>query len=377
MSEELVPKEDDVEALTSEPSKYIELTPEQKTQILEMWNSGKDALKDLVSTVFGPEYDGRSKQAFAVKKFLSERQLKARPAQEYNSKTFDLSEVQKDFIRGNADTMRPMELLKTLFPDMENPSIASKEGRAIVDFYKSLEINYKIDKIKFDTNEKWTPPKQYSHAISRIHNYCSSEKKMDINNLSSKERIQLDSLIRYMNVFRFSYMMNEYKDLRDRDLMESSFIRFTHDKTNLTEEEVDLYMNWCVDIVNFTRIQREIGELTELRDRYMENETKFPQALVDQINKLHEAQDSNQKRQKIAQNDLSGKRKDRLEALGNQNVSVLQLIDNFKEYQKRKLLVDFAEARKKDLETEVQRIDSMDDLKIRIFGITRDEILNG
>ena len=59
---------------------------------------------------------------------------------------------------------------------------------------------------------------------------------------------------------------------------------------------------------------------------------------------------------------------------GDGKMTMLQLLDAFRDAKKRKLMVDFAEVRKRQVEKEIDRIESMDDLKIQIFGMDPKEI---
>ena len=66
------------------PSELLELTNEQKLDIINVWNSRKDdppSLLELIQDVAGFKgKDGRSKEGRTVKAYLASRQLKARGA---------------------------------------------------------------------------------------------------------------------------------------------------------------------------------------------------------------------------------------------------------------------------------------------------------
>ena len=49
----------------------------------------------------------------------------------------------------------------------------------------------------------------------------------------------------------------------------------------------------------------------------------------------------------------------------------------WKEEESRQKLIKMAEMRKKVIEKEIDRLSSMDEIKCKILGISKDEILNG
>ena len=59
-----------------------------------------------------------------------------------------------------------------------------------------------------------------------------------------------------MHTFRFNHQINNYETQNDRDLFESSFIRYTYDKPDLTQEEVDQYIVLSSEVVISANIQR-------------------------------------------------------------------------------------------------------------------------
>ena len=50
-----------------------------------------------------------------------------------------------------------------------------------------------------------------------------------------------------MHTFRFLHQIGTYNIETDRELFESSFVRYTWDKPDLTQEEVDQYIGWVIE----------------------------------------------------------------------------------------------------------------------------------
>lgn len=364
------------------PKKEIILTTEQEEIILHAWNVDKiDSLKEIVQRVFGSDFDGRTNEAKAIKKFLATRQLKARPSQipvtKMSKIVFD--DTQQEFIKNHSTLLSPLEIAQSLFG---NPLMTplSAEARAVREHMKAFlpPENFRTGKVSSEHKEvtgEYRPPKSIHELIKRVNSYVSEE--LNFEKLNPRQKHNLNCLMHYLHVHRFQMMMNEFVDERDRDMMESSFIRWLYDKGDLTEEEIDLYINWVLDVVNHSKMYRELNKLILFRDNVMDTHGTMSKPLVDQINKLYEEIDSSQKRQKAAQNDLSGKRRDRVENAGKNNQSVVQLVEGFKDHKKRQLIVQFAESRKKVVGNEIERLTTMDDLKFELFGATKEEILHG
>lgn len=364
-----------------ESKKEIVLDDEQKDIILHAWNEDKiDSLKEITQRVFGSDYDGRTNEAKAIKAFLATRECKTRATNNPVSKTekIILTDDQKEFIRNHSLQLSPLEITQSLF---SNPQITplSAEARSVRNFMQNelppTSLKVKVSSDFREVTKEYKPPRNVPDAIRRINAYVFE--KLDPEKLNPRQKHNTNALMHYLNVHRFQMIMNEFADERDQELMESSMIRWLYDKGDLSEEEVDLYINWGLDMVHHIQMNRELQQLKVVRDQSLDDKGTPPKALVDQMNKLLEALDSNQKRQKAAQNDLSGKRRDRVESSGKNNQSVVQLIEGFKDHAKRKLIEQFAESRKKVVGNEIDRLTTMDDLKFELFGCTKEELLQG
>ena len=60
-----------------------------------------------------------------------------------------------------------------------------------------------------------------------------------------------------------------------------------------------------------------------------------------------------------------------------ENASILNLVQLWRDEESRNKMVALAEVRKKALENEVEKISSLDEIKARIMGLTKEEVLNG
>lgn len=355
----------------------IILSQQQETDILNGWNSGVSDLKAIIQLAFpNTNYDGRSKQGYAVKSFLSSRQLKAKASHEYNAKKSEaivLEERHKDFIRNNCGSMRHYEMAKIIF---KNPKLSnlSSETRVVINFVKEE----KLDSLEKAVDRKtYKPPKTQEQAIARINDWVLEG--IDIKKpLNEKQKKDIDALIKFCHTPRFIMMMNSYTEEEDLIILESSFIRYCYDKNDLREEELDAYINLCLDMVNQGKILKNIEKFNQmLMDSGVDSDGKkvsmsIAQAIETAQSELHQ----NLLRQEQRRGVLSGKRSDRIKELVQANASVLNLVGMWRGEEQRKKMLIYAEIEKESLSKEVDRFAEMDDIRAGIFGISKEELIN-
>ena len=71
------------------------------------------------------------------------------------------------------------------------------------------------------------------------------------------------------------------------------------------------------------------------------------------------------------------KRSDRLSKQIQENASILNLVQMWKDEENREKMIKLADLRKESLKEETKKLASMDEIKARIMGLTEDEVLNG
>lgn len=349
-----------------ESNPYV-LSDIEKAKVVEAWDSGATKLKDIVAKACGSQFDLRSSKADAVRDFLTSRG--ASPALPVAPKVVILTEDQKATIASMATTTKPLEIARLIFKN-QKLTHASLECRVVRECYDSLDIPDKLSQDESLTS--YHPPANESQAINRVNRYVLDA--IDVGKPTQRQREGIQKLIRFMRTQRFLQEVGLLKSQGERLLFESSFVRFCHDKPDLTEEEIDLYINVCVDIISYKRMQSELNQLTEARDTAIEDDQKIPMAIVDSIGKLRSDMDDCIKRQQSTLKDLNGKRGDRLKEIHNNNSSILSLIHAFQEKDKRDKILLLIEARKDAVLNEVDRLSTMDGLCVEVLGIHRDEI---
>lgn len=359
----------------------IVLTNEQKTKILNLINADSSkppSLKDMVVDLFPDTlFDGRSFEGKAIKEYLATLNVKAKSSSDNKYKQpFILTGEQELYIRNNYTIASITEMARALF-NKQNISRINLEYKAIQEFlHKNNLISFDPKQVTNNpvVNTTRFIPKTIEQAARRVNKYVLNG--IDISTLKKDTRIQncLQAMIKYCHTPRYGLLMNTLSCYVDCELFESSFIRYVWDKPDITEEEVDSYINLCCDIVNYTKMQREVEQLVEMRDKCLDDSDgkRLSMALVAQMGELYKEMDNNQKRQNAALKNLTGTRNDRMEGRLRENASFLQAVSAWREENKRKRFLAIAEKRRHMIKEEIERLDNLDALKCEIWGLNKE-----
>jgi hypothetical protein len=358
----------------------ITLTEEQKSKILEVWKANPKAppfLKDISKVVFGKEVDGRSKEGKAIKEFLAEQSLIPKSSEYIPKDEITLTENQKEFIINNASTMNALEMSKTLFNNKRLSNL-NKETKTVNDFLKTVDKKVLYGDLGEVPEEvTYRPPKTFERMLFKINKYI--HEGIDKEKITSRQKKEVNAIIGYLNTYRYIHQINTYTTQSDRELYESSFIRYTFDKADLTQEEVDQYIVLSTEVVISSSIQATIVKLQGLLDDATDNadNVKISMSLVEAINTARTEYNQCVSRQQKLLNDLKEKRSDRIKNQIKENASILNLVQLWKDEESRIKLINLANLRKQVLKDEIERLTTMDEVKCRILGISPEEVLNG
>ena len=356
------------------------LNEDQKALIINTWNEKKEnppSLQELTQLVFPeiPNIDGRSLYGKAVKKFLASRDLKVKTKSEYTPKDrTEFTQEQKDFLTNNANLMTPVDLARSLFNNytLSNLSI---ESRSVDEYLNTLPKQVRAVQTEEEQQGEYKPPKNQERAMVRVNKYVLDG--IDKDKISAKQKKELNSLISYLHTYRFLHQIGTYVDSVDRDLFESSFIRYAYDKSDLTQEEVDQYIILATEVVISSNIQHTIQTLQEQINMEMDSGQKIPMVLVEAVTSARTEYNQCVGRQQKLLNDLKVKRSERMQKQVKENASILNLVLMWKDEETRNEMLKRADMRREVLKGEIGRLSSMDDVKARIFGLTEEEVLDG
>ena len=353
--------------------KDIVLSVAQKTLISNRWKNDSKAppsIPELLDIAFPRQnLDGRSKEATAIKEFLVNSGINSEPL--YKAKrNFELSIEHKEYLKNNYSTMRPIEMARSLFGN--NISPGSSEVKEISSFLRTLD---KKPMYGEEIESNYSPPRSLDRLVSRLKKYVDEVKDWDNKNLTPTQRKQSESLINYLASYRFKHQIDSYESQSDKELFESSFIKYCYDKNDLSQENCDQYILLCSEVVILSHIQATINMLQREQDRVLNEEGKISMAVVEAIKTARQEHNDCIKRQQALYKSLTQERSDKLSEEIKDKASLLNLVNLWKNETTRKEMIKIANERKDKLNGEIDRMENMDDLKIKILGISRNEIL--
>lgn len=348
------------------------LTEEQKIKIKDLYDKCPDLIL-ITRKVFNDEsLDGRSKEGRAIRKFLISAGLKYNTTKKDSiQKEIILEDHHKQFINMNSKNMTAFQMAKVLFPDENINSALSKECREILDYLRKSSPE-KIKDSESAVGLEYRPPKDLKESIIIINKATSQI--LNEEKLSTQNKQSIIAYIRFINSPRIIQILNTYTDIYDRELFESEFTRFTWDKPDLNADDITLYIGVCQDIVTNKRLVQHIEKLNKIFED-TEGNDDLTVRLADTIKAKSEEYDKVQKRIESVLKKLNGDRSQRLKQQGERSSNFLALVEAFQSEEERKRLLLIAKAEREKVKKEADRLESLDDFKARILGISKQEVL--
>jgi hypothetical protein len=386
--------------MNPEEEKII-LSKEQEDLIRSAFANGSTPnLSELTQKVFNnSSIDGRSKEGRAIKEYISQFQIgKVKVNVIKKMEPYALSEEQKEIIKQEykKDGFTTLIFTRNLLND-QSISALHLEHRAVNEYVKYLQeqddkkslrisesgefqtINYEPSSNfrRGDApTEQYRPPANIIQVIARINKYLNYGWKEE--HLKRAQIKCVESLFTYLKIFRFLYQINNYSRQEDRELFEDAFIRYTHDKDDLTQEEIDQFITLSNEVVIAADIQRRIEYLRmSLDDMASESDgRKISMSLNEAINNAQTEYNQCISRQDKLYKSLTVNRSKRIEEKRNENASILNLVYAWKQEENRERMVALAERQREALKEEVEKLSSVDEFKAIIRGIDPKEIFN-
>jgi hypothetical protein len=359
----------------------FELTEEQKQKILDLWNSRPEnppTVMELTEVNF-PGKDGRSLEGLATRKFLASRSLEPKTTASYIKKSDQIlfSEAEKEFIRRNAK-MSPVEIARVLFKDSTLNNLSAQHG-AVVKYLETLvqkeDPNASPDEDVSIVNGKYYPPKNTAQTAARINKYIYKALP-EFSKLSSKQKRDLEVIKGFLYSWRLQYIINAYRTKEGKELFEASLLSYIYNKPDLTAEELDACINLAMNVVALSEIEDiKSGLMKELKQSDSEDNKGIKMSLVEAVKGMQADFNSNQERQRKLVQDIQGRRSDRLDAKLKATSSIINLIESWKNQAEREKLIKLQGlATDEEVRLEIERLETMEGMKARIFGINPEEV---
>ena len=368
------------------------LYDEQKQRIRDCIALNPDAtLTEITSYAYNDnEIDSRSKEGRLVKQFLLDNKIEYKNKSVTQRERISLTDDQKEFIKNNYKEQNYVDLAKTLFQN-DRLTHVTLECREVNNYIQELQKNDPdapkdlLDNTVYVPSERgadstsgtYFPPRRTDQTVFRINKYLNIGWSADT--LKASQQKMVDMLQRYLNTFSFCYQINTYKTNNDRQLFEDSFIRYTYDKPDLSQEELDQFIVLCTEVVTAATILQQVEDLRDmLRNSTSDGEGRnIKMQLNEAISNLQTEYNQCRARQQKLYKSLVDDRSKRIAQRQDENATILNLVQAWKDEERRKGIIILAEAQKKNLHEEAKKLSSMDELKAVIRGINIDEMVHG
>lgn len=350
----------------------ITLTDAQKEYLRENHKKIPDLIKLTQNTFLDESLDGRSKEGRAVKDFLVEENLDYNTTKKEKKGPVELTDEQKDEILDLAeDGLNSFQIAQIIFPEDEVKKL-STEQRTVMAYIKDVAPDLLQKDEKPRVREKYQPPSEFNRVLALISAHTGDD--MNPEELGLVEKKSAEKMLLFLSAPRFLNTINNYRDKDDRDLFEAEFVRATWGKPDLTTDEINLYINVCIDYINLRNISRNIEKLNRMFNE-ADSQQEMTVRLAELLKTKSEEYDKCEKRMESLIKKLNGDRARRLENRQSQNASILSLVETFQNEKERAVMVRMAEMQKKLVKEEADRMESMDSWKARILGLSKDDAI--
>lgn len=357
-------------------SEPYQLSEENKRFVLENWD--KMTLPELTRKTFGdPTLDGRTKQGEAIHQFLAGAGHKVKTSKQEKKPDYVLTEEQKTFVENNfKPNTKASELCKDLFPNQKIYPL-SKEFKAVVDYMQHINPS-QVDASDEPVDERtYKAPTMLVHVVARVNQYVT-DRQFKATDLKPHETKCMKTLMSYLGTVNFVYQASQYTKRVERSLFEGSFIRYAFDKPDLTSEEIDQYISLCAEIVSGKQIDRMLTLMATQVEDYFDGDDpdkrRLGMTIVESMNVWRLRLEGSKKYQKELYDKLTESRSERMKSRMAENATVLNLVEGWKDPEKRKQMIEIAEKEKeKDLKV-FDELTSMDDVTLLIAGMTREDM---
>jgi len=369
------------------------LSDEEKRKIEEIWHSDSPNANDLnviTRKISGdPKSDGRSKLGRAIRAFLASKEFNYKTITIEKLPEIILDEEQKEFIRQRCWKFRPWDITKEFYSNPQIQSL-SREVRAFEKYAEEIKGNHvdkniseefkDIEDDGIDDSNKslecYRPPNGKGQVVARINKYLHLD--WDVNKLAKEEAKQVEILRRFLRTHNFINQINVYRNAQDRDSFEGDFIGQVLYERDITYAEMQQYIVLSSEKVNGAFIERELQSLRDEQKRARDEQDKtFSQtAYTEAVNAFQSARENSLNRWEKLNKQLMTGRKERIDARREENASVLNLVNAWKDEEFRIKTIHLAELEKVKLEETIMELSSMDSLKALIRGATEKELLS-
>jgi hypothetical protein len=344
----------------------LELTEDQKDFIAKNAPLIGDLSKLTRDVFMDDTLDGRTREGRLVREFMAEEGIDYSTRHIAKKDDIELTEEQKEFVRNNNSVdVSSVALARLVFAEADIKHM-SKEFWAVHNFIheEGLDVHKNETAMKI----KYCPPKADSKIIKKINDCVGvelSEEKMTV-----QYQRRIDALRKFVSAPRFLQVIETYTCLEDRNLFEAEFVRATWDKPDLTPDEINLYINVCMDYIHLKRIQSAMDKLNRMFDE-AEEQQDMTIRLTEILKTKSEEYNQCEKRMESLISKLQGDRSKRIANQVSKNASILNLVQLFQEEEERNIMLKMAKMQQKLISDEMDELEKMPEWKARVLGISK------
>jgi hypothetical protein len=281
-----------------------------------------------------------------------------------------LSEEQKSFIEQYSnDGMSSFQIAQLLFPEDEVKKLG-RHQRTVAQYLEAVKRRQKEE--RRNDRAKYDPPQDFESCVYLVNLYTNNNFKEE--ELKVVEKKSIESIFKFLRSPRFTQIISNYGKQEDQDLFEAEFIRATWDKPDLSADEINLYVNVCVDYINLKNISAHMEKLNRMFDEADEQQ-ELTVRLSELLKTKSEEYNQCEKRQESLIQRLAGDRAKRISQRQDKNASILSLVESFQNEEERKLMIKMAEMQKQAIKEEADHLESMNEWKSRILGISKNDVI--
>lgn len=343
------------------------LTFEQQT-FIEKNSTCTDLLKLTQDCFNDISIDEHSDQYKGVRNFLIKYKK--------GIKATNLTEEQIEFIQTNGSLIRPIDIARQFFPNSD--SNLAKESQTIAAVAKALGVPWEgQDSSMEEVEGDYEPPKTDFQIIEKM-NKADISLRLHVTKLDARKREWIAALKRNMHSPRFLAIANSIRRKKLRELFESEFVKATYDKPDLNAEETNMYITLCNEYVLDVTITEQINLLNDRLCETTSDDDNARNFTVSLSNALAaKTKESNECKRRITQlqQSLSGSRAERLKDMATLNESLTKFVELCMEDAGREKLLRLAQAKNLEIQEEVKRIDTFDELVAEVWGMSVEEIV--
>jgi hypothetical protein len=355
------------------------LTDQHKVLISKKIEEGQNDYVVIANLIFNREdLTGRSKESKAVRDYLVATGFVSKKEKPKIVQNADLlNQNHFEFIDQNIKTgITPRQITELLFNEkflgLENVNIfITPEYRAVHKYVKEKYPDNLVDN-ESGVGEKYSVPRSIKTVINKVNKWCGQNITED--KLSLQHRKWLEKLLVYLGSPRFVGNYDSYTSSTDKELFEAEFVRSVWDKPDLTTDEINLYINVCMDYINLRQIDIKKNKVND-----MFNDTQEQKDLTMRLTEVLKtiSEEYNQCASRIDKSiqKLNGERSKRVEQHQQKNASIINLVELFQDEQERKMMIQIAEMQKKIINEEADRLENMSSWKARILGISKQDAI--